>query len=56
MRTERKVEPAGIGGSLPWHVLLRGLALTTPRLAPPVNSWMFRALSQRPPLAARSPA
>jgi len=55
MRTERTSKPVPAASDLPWQVLLRGLALSAPRLSPPGNSWMFRALTQELRLAARHP-
>jgi hypothetical protein len=56
MRTERTPTPVEAASNLPWQAMLRRLAQAAPRCSPPGNSWMFRALTQKLPLAARQAA
>lgn len=42
--------------NLPWQTLLRRMAVNVTRQPPPRESWMFRALAHKLPIAERQSA
>ncbi len=46
----------GTSNNLPWQTLLRRLAINVPRQPAPRESWMFRALTHKLPIAERQSA